>query len=227
MKVTKPLKWFYTNGYGESNRSRVTDQDVLSCLTFDQTGDFISVGDKGGRIILFKKFQGSKSGSKHIDYEYYNEFQSHESEFDELKSVAIEEKINRIEWTNKHYHGLFLLSTNDKKIKLWKIFDKEEKKAYGFNMEGGHKQVTSLKIPKLKKGTKSVTTQLKRSFQNAHDYHINSLSQCADNEHFLSADDLRVNIWNISINGEVYSAVDVPVENIENITWVIDVTRDL
>ena len=222
MKTAKPMRWVYTNGYGECDRSRVTDQDVLSCLTFDQTGEFISVGDKGGRIILFKKSaSSSKSGAKLLDYDYYNEFQSHESEFDELKSIEIEEKINRIEWLNRQYHGLFLLTTNDKKIKLWKIYDKEEKKAYGFNMEGGNKAVKSLKIPKLKKGEKTVSTQLKRSFQNAHDYHINSLSQCADNEHFLSADDLRVNIWNISISGEVYSAVDVPVENTEDINEVI------
>ena len=218
----KPLKWVYTNGYGERDRSKVTDQDVLSCLAFDQTGDYISVGDKGGRIILFKKAQGSaKSGSKFIDYAYFNEFQSHESEFDELKSIEIEEKINRIEWLNRHYHGLFLLTTNDKKIKLWKVFNKEEKKAYGFNLEGGAKGVKALKIPKLKKGGKTITTQLKRSFQNAHDYHINSLSQCADNEHFLSADDLRVNIWNMSISNEVYSAVDVPMENTEDISEVI------
>lgn len=218
----KPLKWVYTNGYGESDRSRVTDQDVLSSLTFDQTGEYISVGDKGGRIILFKKCQSSsKSGSKYIDYEYFNEFQSHESEFDELKSIEIEEKINRIEWLNRQYHGLFLLTTNDKKIKLWKIFNKEEKKVSGFNLEGGHKGVKTLKIPKLKKCGKSVTTQLKRTFQNAHDYHINSLSQCADNEHFLSADDLRINIWNLSISNEVYSAVDVPVENTDDINEVI------
>lgn len=218
----KPLKWTYTNGFGERDRSKVTEQDVLTALAFDQTGDYISVGDKGGRIILFKRAQGtSKGSSKVIDYGYFNEFQSHESEFDELKSTEIEEKINRIEWLNRQYHSLFMLTTNDKKIKLWKIFNKEEKKVYGLNLEGGAKALKSLKIPKVKKGGKVVTAQLKKSFQNAHDYHINSLSQCADNEHFLSADDLRVNIWNMNINNEVYSAVDVPVENKDDISEVI------
>lgn len=219
---TKQLKWVFTNGYGEKDRSKVTDQDVLSSLAFDQTGDYISVGDKGGRVILFKKSQNStKAGAKGIDYSYFSELQSHESEFDELKSIEIEEKINRIEWLNRHYHGLFMLTTNDKKIKLWKVFNKEEKKAYGFNMEGGSKGVKALKIPKVKKGGKVVTSQLKKVFQNGHDYHINSLSQCADNEHFLSADDMRINIWNMNISNEVYSAVDIPIENTEDISEVI------
>ena len=45
------MRWVYTNGYGECDRNRVTDQDVLSCITFDQTGEFISVGDKGNGHI--------------------------------------------------------------------------------------------------------------------------------------------------------------------------------
>lgn len=215
------MKWNYVNGYGERDRSKVTEQDVLSSLAFDQTGDYISVGDKGGRVILFKKSQGSKSSGKSIDYAYFSEIQSHESEFDELKSVEIEEKINRIEWLNRHYKGLFMLTTNDKKIKLWKVFNKEEKKAYGFNLEGSGKGIKALKIPKIKKGSKAVTAQLKKTYQNGHDYHINSLSQSADNEHFLSADDMRVNIWNINISNEVYSAVDIPIENAEDISEVI------
>jgi serine/threonine-protein phosphatase 2A regulatory subunit B len=220
--VIKPLKWTFTNGYGERDRSKVTEQDILSSLAFDQTGDYIAVGDKGGRVILFKKAQSAAKGSsKAIDYSYFSEFQSHESEFDELKSIEIEEKINRIEWLNRHYRSLFLLTTNDKKIKLWKVYNKEEKKAYGLNLEGGAKGIKALKIPKLKKGGKVVTAQFKKSFQNAHDYHINSISQSADNEHFLSADDLRVNIWNLSISNEVYSAVDIPVENMEDLSEVI------
>lgn len=46
------------------------------------------------------------------EYRFYTEFQSHESEFDYLKSVEIEEKINRICWCPPSCGANFLLSTN-------------------------------------------------------------------------------------------------------------------
>jgi serine/threonine-protein phosphatase 2A regulatory subunit B len=52
------------------------------------------------------------------------EFQSHEPEFDYLKSLEIEEKINKIRWCKRTNPALFLLSTNDKTIKLWKVHEK-------------------------------------------------------------------------------------------------------
>ena len=46
--------------------------------------------------------------------------QSHEPEFDYLKSLEIEEKINQVRWCHSGAASL-LLSTNDKTIKLWKV----------------------------------------------------------------------------------------------------------
>jgi serine/threonine-protein phosphatase 2A regulatory subunit B len=51
----------------------------------------------------------------------YSTFQSHEPEFDYLKSLEIEEKINKIRWLKRQNAAHFLLSTNDKTIKLWKV----------------------------------------------------------------------------------------------------------
>lgn len=46
------------------------------------------------------------------DYKFYAEFQSHEPEFDYLKSLEIEEKINAIKWCPRVNNALFLLATN-------------------------------------------------------------------------------------------------------------------
>ncbi|ONK64814.1 uncharacterized protein A4U43_C07F30240 [Asparagus officinalis] len=43
-------------------------------------------------------------------------------QFDYLKSLEIEEKINKIRWWQTANGALFLLSTNDKTIKYWKEF---------------------------------------------------------------------------------------------------------
>jgi hypothetical protein len=55
-----------------------------------------------------------------FEYRYLTEFQSHEPEFDYLKSLEIEEKINKVRWC-KSSNTKMLLSTNDKTIKLWKV----------------------------------------------------------------------------------------------------------
>lgn len=62
----------------------------------------------------------------------YSTFQSHEPEFDYLKSLEIEEKINKIRWLRRKNQSHFLLSTNDKTIKLWKVSERD-KKIEGYN----------------------------------------------------------------------------------------------
>lgn len=61
----------------------------------------------------------------------------------------------------------------------------------------------------------------RKEFSNAHNYHINSVSLSADGEHFLSADDLRVNIWNIDNNQTTFSIVDIKPPNIDDLNEVI------
>lgn len=48
------------------------------------------------------------------EYNVYSTFQSHEPEFDYLKSLEIEEKINKIRWLPQQNAAHFLLSTNGK-----------------------------------------------------------------------------------------------------------------
>ena len=55
---------------------------------------------------------------KGCEYKFYTEFQSHEPEFDYLKSLEIEEKINKIKWCRRQNAAHFLLSTNG----LWRPF---------------------------------------------------------------------------------------------------------
>ena len=52
------------------------------------------------------------------------EFQSHEPEFDYLKSLEIEEKINKVRWCRSSSNTRMLLSANDKTVKLWKVWQR-------------------------------------------------------------------------------------------------------
>lgn len=50
------------------------------------------------------------------EYNVYSTFQSHEPDFDYLKSLEIEEKINKIRWLPQQNAAHFLLSTNGKTV---------------------------------------------------------------------------------------------------------------
>ena len=63
--------------------------------------------------MLFARCLSQPKGSQHYgEYNVYSTFQSHEPEFDYLKSLEIEEKINKIKWLKRRNASHFLLSTN-------------------------------------------------------------------------------------------------------------------
>jgi len=145
------------------------------------------------------------------DYSVYTTFQSHEPEFDYLKSLEIEEKINKIRWLKRKNPAHFLLSTNDKTIKLWKVSEKE-KRLDGYNLKDDDGQcitepnsLRSLRVPVIKPMDLVVEASPRRIFANAHAYHINSISMNSDQETYLSADDLRINLWHLDITDESFS----------------------
>ena len=97
----------------------------VTAVAFDEDGEFVAVGDRSGRIMLYESDGPSGTGasqdskgssrSKLPEYRFYTEFQSHEPEFDYLKSLEIEEKINKITFAKRHNSPLFFLNTNYKK----------------------------------------------------------------------------------------------------------------
>ena len=48
----------------------------------------------------------------------------------------------------------------------------------------------------------------RRVFANAHTYHINSISINSDQETFMSADDLRINLWHMEITDQSFSILN-------------------
>lgn len=65
-------------------------------------------------ILSFVCFQSKNRPHLRGEYNVYSTFQSHEPEFDYLKSLEIEEKINKIRWLPQQNAAHFLLSTNGK-----------------------------------------------------------------------------------------------------------------
>jgi len=229
---TDNLEWKFSQVFGEGRGSveDVSDIDVLSAIEFDDTGDFIAVGDRGGRIVIFeredKTEKSTKDSKKKVtrnpEYKFYTEFQSHELEFDCLKSLEIEEKINKIKWCKRTNNAYFLLSTNDKTVKLWKVHEKKIKAVTTMNnAKGPIKTSRDLTIPSLDTRELVVAHTPRRVFSNAHTYHINSISLNSDGETYISSDDLRINLWNLGISDQSFNIVDIKPANMEELTEVI------
>uniref|UniRef100_A0A7C8YM68 Serine/threonine-protein phosphatase 2A 55 kDa regulatory subunit B n=1 Tax=Opuntia streptacantha TaxID=393608 RepID=A0A7C8YM68_OPUST len=270
-----PLEWKFSQVFGErAAGEEVQEVDIISAIEFDKTGDHLATGDRGGRVVLFERTDTKDHGfsrrdmermdyqiSRHPEFRYKTEFQSHEPEFDYLKSLEIEEKINKIRWCQTANGALFLLSTNDKTIKFWKVQEKKVKKISEMNVDpskatgngcvpsssasGGSKPylangafpdksnslindlsfppggVPSLHLPVVTTHETSLVARCRRVYAHAHDYHINSISNNSDGETFISADDLRINLWNLEISNQSFNIVDVKPQNMEDLTEVI------
>ncbi|PIN06903.1 Serine/threonine protein phosphatase 2A, regulatory subunit [Handroanthus impetiginosus] len=138
------LEWKFSQVFGDKVPGEdVQDIDIISAIEFDKTGNHLAAGDRGGRVVIFED-KGGKDDiieftprkeleqldsvvSKHPKFQYKTEFQSHEPEFDYLKSIEIEEKINKVRWCATTNASSFILSANDKTIKLWKVKDRGKK----------------------------------------------------------------------------------------------------
>ncbi|KEH18306.1 serine/threonine protein phosphatase 2A 55 kDa regulatory subunit B beta isoform isoform X3 [Medicago truncatula] len=272
----QPLEWKFSQVFGErAAGEEVQEVDIISAIEFDKSGDHLATGDRGGRVVLFERTDskdqhGSRSDLERMDYSvnrhpefrYKTEFQSHEPEFDYLKSLEIEEKINKIKWCQTANGAVFLLSTNDKTIKFWKVQEKKVKKISDMNIDsskatgngsiasssnsssskphlanGGPSDksysylsndfsfppggLPSLKLPSVVSHETSLLARCRRVYAHAHDYHINSISNNSDGETFISADDLRINLWNLEISSQSFNIVDVKPANMEDLTEVI------
>ncbi|VUZ40989.1 unnamed protein product [Hymenolepis diminuta] len=233
------------------------EDNAVTCIEFDESGDYLAAGDKAGRVYVF-----NGTGEESF-YGMFCAFTSHESEFDYLKSLEIEEKINAIMWLPICNNSLQLLTTNDKVIKLWRMSE-QSPSTYNFNFrqEQGDNQsgddeclisgsssngdpsptsenksginsslksvasLNSLRIPRYKK-RKNLTIEVRsrKIYPNAHTYHINSLSLSSDQETFLSADDLRVNLWHVNHTEQSLQFVDIKPENMEDLNEVITCAR--
>lgn len=216
-------EWKFQQVFGDAKSDEAVEAaDIISCVEFDPTGNYIAIGDRGGRVVILERNHASKT--KKVEYKVMTEFQSHEPEFDYLKSLEIEEKINQIKWcpqTTQSSH--LLLTTNDKTIKLWKCHERQERKVVGLNLNGSLRKgpIKELKLPQVAVGSATMAHTPKKVYANAHAYHINSISLNSDGETFISADDLRVNLWHTEHTKESLTVVDIKPPNMEDLTEVI------
>ena len=213
--MVKSTEWVHINGLGERDLNNVSETDILSAMSFDSTGEYLAVGDRGGRVIVFR-FVDLRN-SRYFDYRYFSEIQSHEPEFDHLKSLELDEKINSLEFLKQPKQSkVQLLSTNDRIIKLWKLENRATRQYTKTQMNG-----ETIQFPQAQIQNQGYEGVERKQYKNCHNYNINSLSVSCDGETFLSADDLCINLWNLENSTLAYQLVNLKPPNIEELAEVI------
>jgi serine/threonine-protein phosphatase 2A regulatory subunit B len=191
------IEWEFSQMFGEdenlsdSNDTGSAEENWISSLAFDSTGKFLAVGYNCGQVVVLAQ-------QSDLTYQPYAEFKSHDSGFDFLTSMEIEEKINTIKWFPYAGGSRCLMTANDKTIKLFKLMEKVQND-----------------------GTVTVNAKPKKIYEGAHAYNINTVAFNSDGETFISTDDLRINLWNININSEAFGIVDIKPENMDELNEVI------
>lgn len=96
-------------------------------------------------------------------------------------------------------NGLFSSSNCDNSLN--NSSDVEGAGSEGISTSSGEE---TLRLPKYISIDPMVQPSLRRQFSNAHSFHINSISVNSDQETYISADELRINLWNLEVTDESF-----------------------
>jgi len=101
---------------------------------------------------------------------------------------------------------------SDKTIKLWKVFEKSLRVVSESNHYDSGRPLpppslpAHLRLPRMMQQDNIIAAVPRKVYSNAHAYHIHSISVNSDQETYISADDLRINLWNLNISDQSFSA---------------------
>lgn len=96
--MVQPLNMVAMQSLGEPDPTQITKTDLLTALSFDRTGRMLSVGDNGGRVIIFN-LEPNDEGEE--EFAYLTELYAHKRAMDVLSSTEISETVSNLEWVNK------------------------------------------------------------------------------------------------------------------------------
>jgi serine/threonine-protein phosphatase 2A regulatory subunit B len=171
-------------------------------------------------------------------YKFCTQFESHTPEFDFMTSTEIEERISDMTWLPHTFRdgSSMILTTNDRTVKLFRLGEKKRRTRKPPRLAETENEANSGKTQKSESdGSDSdssddqqapnIGATNKRVFKNAHTYNVNSLSVCADGAHFISVDDLRINLWNLEVKDTCFTVVDCKPDNIAELDEVITAAK--
>ncbi|EAY20008.1 hypothetical protein TVAG_402640 [Trichomonas vaginalis G3] len=166
----------------------LNDDDFISALQFNQTGNFLATGDVSGRAVIFRYTNKNQ-------IEFVTQMHAHKSEFDYLRSVLSEPRVCAIRWIPKTDLNPLFLTTNMHETKLWKLT--QTPRPTWDNFDQNQPNNTFL-FPKLKSyEVKYEAVQLKKFFDVETEFLV-SIEALYDQTSFLMVDVGCVRLWDMN-----------------------------
>ena len=199
--------WAFKQIIGDDNPNQeVTEEDIISAISFDRDGQHLAIGDNAGRVILFQRDQ-SKEGAP---YGFITELYAHTKFFDYFRSEESEPRILDIKWINSWGKSLNFLTATEKCINFCKVKEKPRKVFENVGTPSDDPQ--EYQFPKVVKEEKaSWDHTIHRSYPKLHSYTINSLSVNPNGENFLSSDQCSIFMWHLEKSPKAFSLFETKV----------------
>jgi serine/threonine-protein phosphatase 2A regulatory subunit B len=128
----KILEWRYNQFLGE----KLTEADlgeeenqsyIISDMKMTDNGEFLAVGDRGGRVIIFQRTE-SKKHKNTSKLNYFYEYSAFDRDFDVHKSTEYSEVIRSICVLPTQYHDkIDIVSCGYRTIKLHRVYNSKIK----------------------------------------------------------------------------------------------------
>ncbi|KAK1325503.1 Serine/threonine protein phosphatase 2A 55 kDa regulatory subunit B beta isoform [Acorus calamus] len=222
------LEWGFSQVFGERTPGdEVHNIDIISAIEFERRGEYIATGDRGGRVVIFEKVDGQEPRSRREleqsdyrgatipRYAYKTEFQSHEPEIVEQKAKMVKEmELNP-----------YVCSENA--LLAEKSFTTEEN---GSTVPNGYRlEWTNGKPNNKSPGSQGASLPVNRMSlvcwmtifylgQLSPDGASDGITRGSDGETYISADDLRINLWNLEVSDQCFN---MKPSNMEDLIEVI------
>jgi serine/threonine-protein phosphatase 2A regulatory subunit B len=210
--------WSLFQCIGGDSGHDLSDEDIVSVVSFDSTGQFLSVGDNFGRVIVFNRAEDEKT--KIPEYRFITELRAQQDDFDVLRSEKIEPKIVDIKWVKSPGTSLNFLTASEKNINLCKVSHKRKKLFTPRN--NLHTTAGNLEMPISETADKpNWSHTIMRQYPKLHSHTINSLSVNPNGISFMSSDDLSIYLWNIENGTKAYHLFEFKSLADEDLTEVV------
>lgn len=217
-RVAVASGWEFVQSFGDdaSSYDFADADDLVTAVQFDSTGEHLAIGDKAGRVSIVQEAE-RRTGGGPLEYRFYTEFQSHEPEFDSLKSSEISPRIAALEWWPFPTSRMTLLTANEKTIKVWRI-DTQQRTNHRQQQHSPPHPARAPPFPPSSSSSSaspvdddypSVSSRCVRVYRGCHVFSVHSLSASCDGSTFLAADDLKLLLYDIQHSDTAISAVDL------------------
>jgi serine/threonine-protein phosphatase 2A regulatory subunit B len=214
-------EWRFNQFLGEKMRLEdFHDEDnqgyIIAAMKMSENGKYLIIGDKGGRIIIFKresreKHSHSNSPNHHVNkLNYYFEYNAYEKDFDVHKSIEYNEVVRCIDVLPHNYNSqgkIDILSCGYRTIKLHRVYNKKNN-YYLKNNECN--DISGLKLPIVKSNKTELSTKLRKNICLTNSTELNNIQvNKTFPEQFIACCSNKVHLFDLNHLNVAYVLFDL------------------